>query len=50
MQPSSKKNSPVNEIGAEIIINPDNHLFIREKDKLAFEIFYPDNSDKTSLI
>ena len=45
MQPGSKKNSPVNELGAEIIINPDKLLFFREKNELAFEIFYPENAE-----
>lgn len=45
MQPGSKKNSPVNELGAEIIINPDQLLFFREKNELAFEIFYPENAE-----
>ena len=47
MQPGSKKNSPVNELGAEIIINPDQLLFFREMNELAFEIFYPENLEKT---
>jgi hypothetical protein len=45
MQPGSKKNSPVNELGAEIIINPDQLLFFREMNELAFEIFYPENTE-----
>jgi hypothetical protein len=45
MQPGSKKNSPVNELGAEIIINPDQLLFFREMNELAFEIFYPENAE-----
>ena len=47
MQPGSKKNSPVNELGAEIIINPDQLLFFREMNELAFEIFNPENLEKT---
>ncbi len=47
MQPGSKKNSPVNELGAEIIINPDQLFFFGEMNELAFEIFYPENSEKT---
>jgi hypothetical protein len=41
MQPNISKHSPMNEIGAEMIINPDDLLFFREKNKLNFDSFYP---------
>lgn len=41
MQPVIVKHNPVNEIGAEMIINADNLLFFREKNQLEFENYYP---------
>jgi len=41
MQPRIVKNNPVNEIGAEMIINADNLFFFREKNQLEFENYYP---------
>jgi hypothetical protein len=31
----------MNEIGAEMIINPDDLLFFREKNQLNFDSYYP---------
>lgn len=41
MQPNISKHSPMNEIGAEMIINPDDLLFFREKNQLNFDSYYP---------
>ena len=41
MQPNFSKHSPMNEIGAEMIINPDDLLFFREKNQLNFDSYYP---------
>jgi hypothetical protein len=41
MQPNISKHSPMNKIGAEMIINPDDLLFFREKNQLNFDSFYP---------
>jgi hypothetical protein len=33
--------SPLNQLGAEIIYNPDEMIFFREKNQLQFESYYP---------
>ncbi len=33
--------SPLNQLGAEIIYNPDKMIFFREKNQLQFECYYP---------
>lgn len=43
MQPGKFNHSPVNETGAEMIINPDGLIFFRETGELEFKTFYPDN-------
>ena len=43
MQPGKSNHSPVNETGAEMIINPDGLIFFRETGELEFKTFYPDN-------
>ena len=41
MQPNISKTGPLNEIGAEMIINADNLIFFRERNRLEFENYYP---------
>lgn len=40
-EPSKLPRSPLNQLGAEIIYNPDEMIFFREKKQLHFESYYP---------
>ena len=39
------KTGPLNDLGAEITINPDNLLFYREKNQLNFSNYYPETKE-----
>jgi len=41
MKPNISKTGPLNEIGAEMIINADNLIFFRERNQLEFKNYYP---------
>jgi len=42
MQPNMSITGPLNELGAEMILNSDSLIFFRERNKLEFENYYPE--------